>query len=289
MADSVRQWTLVLVLTAFLLSVLVLGQTITRYASAYLSAPTEVSAFLDALDSSVEENESYDRDLSRVPRLEDKLRLSRLLRDIQKAGDDLREDLNRLLADCPDNTRDIKHGLGSIDISAGSGHSLSTPRLRVPARFLWAARRAELSERVRRLDLLRMRFLVVYMSIVAATTTAAAEKVERSAAPTLHRDAERPGGGGALVPVPPPLPSHLNPPHFPALGLSIAEIKRKPPLRRVTTHAIGVHDTITEEEKPGGGAHHRGWAGVIQELQRSPLMHKRHASIENAMARSMTP
>lgn len=315
MSDLGRQWTLLLVLTALLLSVLVLGQIVTRYTSAYLSAPIEVLDFLDALDSSVEENESYDRDLSRVPRLEDKLRLGRLLRDIQKSGDDLREDLNRLLlvadhAGLVPAVDDIDLTAGESKSAAAGNEAISTPRLRVTARFLWAARRAELSERVRRMDLLRMRFLVMYMSIVAATATAAADRAQKSAVtPPLTRDREKPDALGIISPDQTPPQSRAQPvlssspteirsaipdtpPNFPALGASIREaIKRRPPLRRITTQAMGHRTETIDEDNPtgNGGVHRRGWAGVVQELQRSPLMHKRHMSIENAMAKSMTP
>lgn len=285
MSDSVRQGTVVLVPTAFLLSVLVLGQTISRYASAYSSAPTEVLVFIDALDSSVEENESYDRDLTRVPRLEDKLRLGRLLREIQKAGDDLRDDLNSVLVPASAYKPGLVEITGGLKSCGGSGSSmavvgLTTARLRMPARILWAARRTRLSERLRRMDMLRMRFLVVYMGIVSSPPVAS-EKAEKTL-PAMPSTPER------TIPIPPapPLPSHPHH-HFPALGVSMGE-KRKPPMRRLTTQAMGHHDATLDEEK-FGGTHRRGWAGVVQELQRSPLMHKRHASIENHMRRAQTP
>jgi len=235
--SSARQWTIILVLTALLLSLVVLGQILARYSSAYFAAPREITAFVDSVDSSIQENESYDRDVAKVQRLDDKIRLGRLLREIQKGGDDLREDLNALLL------------------------SEDDTRLRASARLLWASKRAHLEERLRRLDLLRMRFLVIYMSIVAATTTAAAEKVEKSASP---KDPEKGG----------------HHPLRPGFAAALVDgIKRAPPLRRLTTQAIGHLDTSE-------GGHRHGWAGVVQELQRSPLMHKRHASIENAMAKS---
>src|SRR5690348_12887336 len=94
-----RDWTIVLLLTALALTLVVLIQTLARHATAYMAAPREVTTFLDAVDFSVQENESYDGDVARVPLLEDKIRLGRLLREIQKGGDDLREDLNALLMD----------------------------------------------------------------------------------------------------------------------------------------------------------------------------------------------
>ncbi len=239
--SSARQWTVVMVLTALFLSLVVLGQILARFAAGYLAAPREITAFVDSVDSSIQENESYDRDVAKVQRLDDKMRLGRLLREIQKGGDDLREELNALLVSDED------------------------MRLRTSARLLWASKRAHMEERLRRLDLLRMRFLVIYMSIVAATTTAAAEKVEKSASP---KDPEKAAAHDHH-------PTHAAP--FPA-GLADG-IKRKPPLRRLTTPAMGHLDSSE-------GSHRLGWQGVIQELQRSPLLHKRHTSIEMAMTRT---
>jgi hypothetical protein len=234
--SSTRQWTIILVLTALLLSLVVLGQILAKYSSAYFAAPREITAFVDSVDSSIQENESYDRDVTKVERREDKMRLARILREIQKGGDDLREELSAMLV------------------------SEADMRLKTSARLLWASKRAHLEERLRRLDLLRMRFLVIYMSLVAATTTAAAEKVEKSAVP---KDPEK---GGQYPPRPPFL-------------AELKEGKRKPPLRRLTTQAMGHQDSSE-------GTHRMGWAGVVKELQRSPLMHKRHSSIEASMART---
>jgi hypothetical protein len=227
--------TILLLLTACLVSIFVLGQIATTYTTAYFAAPSEITTFIDAVDFSIQENESYDRDVAKVTRLEDKLRMGRLLREIQKCGDDLREDLNRLLIDEGGTT------------------------LRSSSRLLWAAKRTRLEERVRRLDLLRMRFLVVYMGLIAAksaTETAPAKDPEKSQAPRMQ--------------LRPSLPHALT-----------EGIVKKPPLRRLTTQAIGHNDHV-------GGAQKVGWAGVVAELQRSPLMHKRHASIETSMANPRT-
>lgn len=234
--SSARQWVLVLSLTALLLSIAVLAQTASRYASAYLTAPREVEAFLDAVDSSVAENESYDRDVAKVQRLDDKLRLSRLLREIQREGDALRENLNALV-------------MGEDD-----------QRLRLVARILWAGKRVELEERVRRLDLLRMRFLVVHMGIIAGVATEAATKRE---APSEARNPEK------WMARSEPAPGNL-------MRALTDSIKSRPPLRRLTTQAIGHQESVE-------GSHRRGWAGVVQELQKSPLLHKRHANIEMAL------
>jgi len=231
------QWTIILVLTALLLSLVVLGQIAAKFGTAYIAAPREVTAFVDSVDSSIVENESYDRDVARVEHMKDKVRLGRLLREIQRGSDDLREDVSALFLSEEDR------------------------RLKTWARFLWATKRRDLEERLRRLDLLRMRFLVVYMSIVAATTTAAAEKVEKSASP---KDPEK----------------TRQPDIRPALPTGLAEgIKRKPPLRRLTTQAMG-HQDHSEN------SHRQGWASIVRELQLSPKMHKRHTSIEASMAQT---
>lgn len=228
--------TILLLLTACLASIFVLGQIATTYTTAYLAAPTEILTFVDAVDFSIQENESYDKDVAKVQRLEDKLRLGKLLREIQKCGDDLREDLNRLLIDA------------------------SATRIRSSTRLLWAAKKGRLEERVRRLDMLRMRFLVVYMGLVAA----------KANDNTPARDPEK----AQFIPRAPPRPT---------LTHSMTEgIKRKPPLRRITTQAMGHNDSAGVVQK-------LGWAGVVAELQNSPRMHKRHASIENSLASPKSP
>jgi hypothetical protein len=233
--ENLTLLTTVLLLTATLISLLLLLTVLTHHTSAYLSAPTEINTFIDAVDFSIQENESYDRDLSKVKRLEDKLRMGKLLREIQKCGDDLREDLNGLMVD------------------GGEGGM----RMRSSTRLLWAAKRKRLEERVRRLDLLRMRFLVVYMGIVAQNSST------ENTSPQRTRDPEK--------------VHMMKTPSRPSLPSSLSEgITRKPPLRRLTTQAVGHSDNV-------GGLQKMGWAGVVAELQKSPLMHKRHASIETAM------
>lgn len=241
------QWTLLLSLTALLLSLAVLLQIASRYTAAYIAAPREVAAFVDAVDSSISENESYDRDVAKVQRLEDKLRLGRLLREIQKGGDDLREELNGLL-------------VGEDD-----------SRLRTPARLLWASKRVDLEEQLRRLDLLRMRFLVIYMGIIAGTSaeTAAKQLLQQQSYP---KDPEKSGGHHRHDHHAMPRPGHLP--------RSLTDsIKAKPPLRRLTTNAIGHPDNVDVPQR-------MGWVGVVEELQKSPRMQQRHASIEKAMSQS---
>ncbi len=228
--------TILLLLTACLVSVFVVGQVATTYTTAYLAAPHEITTFIDAVDFSIQENESYDRDVAKVQRLEDKLRMGKLLREIQKCGDDLREDLNRML------------------IEEGGA------RLRSSTRLLWATKRKRLEEQVRRLDLLRMRFLVVYMGLVAAKGTS---EHPPGRDPEKHHTQK--------LAVRPSLPHALT-----------EGLMRKPPLRRLTTQAMGHNESL-------GSPHKQGWAGVVAELQNSPLMHKRHASIETSMASPKSP
>ncbi|KAH8165424.1 hypothetical protein CIB48_g2829 [Xylaria polymorpha] len=233
-------WTIVLVVSALSLALGAIALIVTTYTVAYLAAPREIITFVDAVDGSIQENESYDCDVAKVPRLEDKLRLGRLLREIQKQGDDLREDLNRLVVEEGGTT------------------------LRTSARVLWAGHRKQLEERVRRLDMLRMRFLVIFMGIVATTAGERAKDVARTAPKESHK---------AIPPAPPP------PPPAPRPGITKAHTDSNPrtPLRRLTTHAVGY------SEKTENTPHRGGWFGVVAELQRSPILRQRHASIEAAM------
>ncbi|CAH0026446.1 unnamed protein product [Clonostachys rhizophaga] len=238
------QWTILLVLTALILSTVVLAQVVATYSTAYVAAPREIATFKDTVEFSIQENESYDRDVTKVQRLDDKLRLGRLLREIQKGGDDLREELNSLLID------------------------EDTTTLRTGARLMWATKRRHLEDSVRRLDLLRMRFLVVYMGII----TSIADK-QPPAPPPLPRDPEK----LSLMRTP-------TRPAKPTLQKAHTDnnVKARPPLRRLTTQAIGHHEHT-------GRPHRQGWAGVVEELQLSPRMQQRHASIEASMAQQMSP
>jgi hypothetical protein len=220
--------TVLLPLTASLVSLFLTLQVATSYTSAYLAAPNEITTFIDAVDFSIQENESYNRDVANIPRLEDKLRMGRLLREIQKCGDELREDLNKLLVD-----------------EGGT-------RLRMSPRILWASTRKRLEDKVRRLDMLRMRFLVVYMGLVAFKQAMPTKEPERHPLARMH--------------------SRPSLPHALTEG-----IVRAPPLRRLTMQAMGHNDHV-------GSPQRQGWAGVVAELQNSPLMHKRHASVEASMA-----
>lgn len=241
-------WTLILVVTALLLALVVLTQILSTYTIAYLAAPREIAIFVDAVDFSIQENESYDRHVEGVQRLDDRLHLGRLLREIQKGGDDLREELNRLMIN-EDSTS-----------------------LRVSARILWASHRKTLEERVRRLDMLRTRFLVVYMGIIANTVTN--REKERVSVRTVPVEVEK-------TPSPPQYQhqhQHQHDIHRPKYPKGLLEgLKKKRSLTRLKIQPV-------EHSEKAGQPHRMGWAGVVQELQRSPILARRHASIEEAMA-----
>lgn len=242
MSDSgLVQWAFILVLTALCLSLVVVAQVANAHWAAYMVAPKEVATFIDTVDFSIQENESYDRDVAKVQRLEDKIRLGQLLREIQKNGDDLREELNGLLI-------------------SEDGATLKTS-----ARLLWATHRSQLEDRVRRLDLLRMRFLVVYLGIISSI----ADK-QPPPPPPLPRDPEKIASFSTPTRPLKPSPKSLN-----------EQMTRRPPVRRLTTQAIGHQENVPRVGR-------NGWAGVVQELQTSPRMHQRHASIERAMTMSPT-
>lgn len=107
-----------------------------------------------------------------------------------------------------------------------------------------------------------MRFLVVHMAIITGTATETAAK-KNVALPESEKSADLP-----LAPRPGALPKALA-----------DDIKSKAPLGRLTVQAIGYQENVE-------GGHRKGWAGVVMELQKSPVLRERHASIELAMSRS---
>jgi hypothetical protein len=242
--------TTLFLLIALLLALAVLSQSLTKYTTAYLSAPTEIRTFEDCAEFCIKENETYGADIEKIPRREDKSRLERLLHEIQRCGDDLREELN-----------------GILDKDEG-GEGGET-RLSTSARLLWASKRGRLEEHVRRLDLLRMRFLVVYMGLVAAKMSGGGE----ARAPMGATKDPETFGHGAM-----PVKADRRP----SLSHALSEqITKKQPPRRLVTQAMG-HNNSADGNAMGG------WGSVMRELQMSPKMHKRHASIEAGMMNGMT-
>ncbi|KAF7946996.1 uncharacterized protein EAE97_004245 [Botrytis byssoidea] len=227
---------LLLTCAATAVSLPLLVQTLLTHLSAYNTAPQDLTTYLSVLESSVQENASYDHDISRISKLEDKLRLAGMVREIQRCGDDLRELLNNMVS-----KEDHK-------------------RLKLGSRILWGTTRRDLEERVRKLDLLRMRFLVVYLGMVAAKTEVVLKEKEKEKE-REKEDADKIFGSPIRSRT---LPSNLS-----------ENLKRTPPLRRITSNAIG-HNEGT------GSPQRSGWLGVVSELQSSPLMHKRRASVEQS-------
>ncbi|KAJ8062386.1 hypothetical protein OCU04_008929 [Sclerotinia nivalis] len=232
---------LLLTCAATAVSLPILVQTLLTHLSAYNTAPQDLTTYLSVLESSVSENASYDHDISRISKLEDKLRLAGMVREIQKCGDELRELLDKMVS-----KEDHK-------------------RLKLGSRILWGTTRRDLEERVRKLDLLRMRFLVVYLGMVAAKTEVVLKEKEKE---REKEDADKVSGMG-IGPLGSPIRSRTLPSNL------SENIKRTPPLRRITSNAIG-HNEGT------GSPQRSGWMGVVNELQSSPLMHKRRASVEQS-------
>ncbi|KAI1764189.1 hypothetical protein GGR53DRAFT_330652 [Hypoxylon sp. FL1150] len=240
-------WSVIIPTTGAVTAISV-AHTFTIYATAYRAAPIEIITFMDALESSALENESYDSDVAKVQRLEDKVRLGRLLRQIRKCSDDLRDELNKL----------IIPGDGTEGDSENEYENGST--LRTSARILWANHRKQLENKVRRLDMLRTRFLVSYMGIIAAMANQPVKHAERAVPKEVEKAVHH-----HQTPVRPIMPKALT-----------DSIKHRPPPRRLSTQSMGHH------EKPGT-PHPMGWIGVVAELQSSPLMHQRRTSIERSM------
>jgi hypothetical protein len=268
LTSDISSPTLTLLLAAIILSLLVLGSTATKYYTAYASAPTDLALFIDIATSSIEENETYDRDIQRVARLDDKLRLNALLREIQKGGDDLREDLQRLVVSSDGDDSQV---------------------LKLNARLRWKEIKGGLEERIRRLDLLRMRFLVTYMGIVSAGAQGPVQGQAASAARSQAAEKEQHVVVERTV-----ARTHTRQSLSASLSESIvSKVKEKqdaadtqpkaipkappPPLRNLRTQAMGHNSQST-----GGG----GWMSVVRELQLSPLLKDRHASIEEALLKS---
>ncbi|KAI2606316.1 uncharacterized protein GGS25DRAFT_523980 [Hypoxylon fragiforme] len=245
----------ILPVTALCLSLVVLTQVISTYTAAYIAAPHEISSFLDIVDSSIQENESYDSNVDKVQRLEDKLRLTRLLREIQESGNDLRQELSRLL------------------MAEGS------TTLRPGPRVFWALHKPHLEDRVRRLDMLRTRFLVVYMGIVASSVGDRVKYIEKAA---TQKEVEK--------------AHHHHQPQTPLAKVLTDSIRQRPQLRKVATSSSQAtpstlsgpasappRSTGNHHPRFDTTPHRMGWMGVVQELQHSPLMHRRHASVEMSM------
>ncbi|KAI0130701.1 hypothetical protein F4814DRAFT_456731 [Daldinia grandis] len=105
----------------------------------------EVAAFIDSVGLLIIEDDVYDSIFTRVSRPEDKLRLSKIHRDIQESRHDLSVYLN--------NHSYVK----------GNRVFQTSPR------FLWTIYKKQLEKRARRLNRLHTRFLFEYMDICMPT------------------------------------------------------------------------------------------------------------------------
>lgn len=114
--------------------------------------------------------------------------------------------------------------------------------------------------------MLRMRFLVAYMGLVSAG------RVKKYSSKNSETNGPYSSTNAARPPPPPPLPPL-------PLGINTG-VKKKMSRRRLSrAAAMGRGDN-------NDGGRKQGWAGVIRELQLSPLLQKRnaHASIGKAMS-----
>lgn len=197
----------------------------------------EIASFLDILDFSAHENDSYKSDdiLVRVQRMEDRARIDKLLQEIHKCVENLRNDVNKLVFVGKEGKK----------------------KLRVFARFLWLVRKSNLQERARRLDLLRTRFLVIYFELMANKIFS-----EYCSSPKLI-DHEK-------------------------VNESISPIPQSSSLLQNKTK---VQNLITLQTSPGPYSlnnQKHGWTDVLAELQRSPLMQKRHNLNDHGLAQAPT-
>lgn len=244
--------TMTFILAALLLSLLTMGQVVASHYYAYTSAPIEVQTFLDAANSSIAENESFDHDIMRL-QTSDRPRLIKLLDSIQKCGDDLREDLNHLTID-------------------GSNTKLKTPSM-----LLWKTHRERLEARLRRLDLLRMRFLTLQMGLIASSSNSSPSHHDKAA------ERRAPPGQFAKPGRPAIIPQHALAEAIKKVGEKAAEKKPSTPQRSMSAARTG-HNMTDIAKGP-----QFSMASVISELQSSPKLHMRRASIERRTSVPMSP
>lgn len=242
--------TMTFILAALLLSLLTIGHVVASHVYAYNSGPLEFHTFLDAANSSIAENESFDHDITRL-QPSDRPRLIKLLDSIQKCGDDLREDLNRLTVD-------------------GSDRKLRTQSL-----LLWKTHRDRLETQLRRLDLLRMRFLTLHMGLLAHSAT--------HPHPHNEKAAERRAPEGQFPR--PAMPKHALTDTLQKIKEKGAHMEKKPSTSQRSMSAARTGHNMQDIAK----GPQFSMASVISELQSSPKLHMRRASIERRTSVPMSP
>lgn len=247
------------ILLALLFFLVVFIQTILRHIRFYKSAPLELRAFIEVCRSSVSENECCDTIIHRIPRLDDKIRLIAIYRDIKRCGDNLRETINGLVCD---------------DFMNGDYDDNNSPRLHVRARLLWIEKRAILENFARRLDMLRMRFFILHFGTVSLHKSSATlpTAICHQVALPRKENASSFYGKSLNKSVPPSRPSKMH-------QALTSEILNHALLSGRKTQAASHIEQVEHIQKGG-------WLGVVDELQRSPKMKLRHANIESAMLRN---
>ncbi|EGS18500.1 uncharacterized protein CTHT_0051020 [Thermochaetoides thermophila DSM 1495] len=243
-------------LTSFLLLVTLLVHILPYYKS-YLSASSEVSCLLETSDYLLAEADTYTHEVSKLPRLSDRVRLSKLVREFRREAEALRKEVNSLV---------LRRGQHQ---EHGRGEGLA---LRPIARLGWAVYKGRLDERIRRVDVLRVRLLVAQVGVISNTIA------ESTPPPTRENS---PGLGVIYEEKPldaPPTPP-LTPKTMPRKGWDSSESFN-------TTELTPAKQKLTLQTDCVDTSSRKGWAGVVRELQKSPLLKERHASIELAMSRA---
>ncbi|KAL5594435.1 hypothetical protein BROUX41_001368 [Berkeleyomyces rouxiae] len=316
MADALqRGWTVVLVPTALAASLMVLAQAVASHATAYTNAPKELGQLMETLRDAATETESYERDVSRVTNMEVKVRLGSLLREIQRTNVSLGGDLSLLLEGDQQEEKRSQALLGLPHIK----DRMFMPTMKLSARLFWLEYRTDLHDRLRRLDTLKMRFLVVYMGAVASNAHAAATTsiaaVAAAASVTQNQHQPKPvsppmtpkqderkmlmqsvAAAAAAIGEAPKLRSTRGTPRRPHVKRSSTSTpqSRSPPastLSTVSTPSAKMSDRRQQSPpkspssvvSAGGDPKTDGWSGVVAELQSSPRMEARRESIETAM------
>ncbi|PHH50455.1 hypothetical protein CFIMG_007428RA00001 [Ceratocystis fimbriata CBS 114723] len=316
MADALhRGWTVVLVPTALAASLMVLAQAVASHATAYTNAPQELGRLLETLRDAATETESYERDVSRVTNMEVKVRLGSLLREIQKTNVSLGSDLAMLLEGDQKEEKRSQALVGLPHIK----DRMFMPSMKLSARLFWLEYRTDLHDRLRRLDTLKMRFLVVYMGAVASNAQAAATTsiaaVAAAASVTQNQHQPKPitppmtpkkdermmlmqsvAAAAAAAGEAPKLRNTRGPSrraHVKRSSTSasrarsppgsVLSVASTPPARTSERQDQTPTKSSSSVVSAGGNPKTDGWTGVIAELQSSPVMEARRESIETAM------
>jgi len=142
----------VAILVACVVFISTLFQDFYFHALAFVNAPADIRHHLFTVDSCIQENESYLIDIGQLNRFEegrgtlDKKRLTDLITEARKVSEDLKKDMYTLGA---------RRGLAEGE------------KLGFWARLDWVVRRRILEKKLERLDALRLRLLVMHLSIMA--------------------------------------------------------------------------------------------------------------------------